>query len=453
MTDIDGSIGRLALLATLAAGPAAAQDLLVQPGEGPFSWDSYEAFAAGNDFPGETLEVSGASTGADKDKLENTFRYFEEATGATVNLSGSDSFENDIVISARAGSLPDIAMFPQPGLVADMAAQGVPVALGEETRGWFEENFSAGSSWADLATFEGPDGAEAIYGMFFGTDVKSLVWYNPAAFDENGYDVPETMEELKALTDQIVADGGTPWCIGLGAGAATGWPATDWVEDMVLRTQPPEVYDQWVAHEIPFDDPRIVAAIEEFGAFAKTEEYVEGGAQGVASIDFRGSAAGLFAIPPECYMHRQASFIPSFFPEGTVVGEDADFFYFPAYASQDLGKPVLGSGGLVAITEDTPLARAFIEFLKTPFAHEMAISQGQFLTPHRGANPEAYATDTMRALGEILTGATTFRFDGSDLMPGEIGTSAFWSGMVDYVTGTPAEEVAADIEARWNAID
>ena len=316
------------MLAALAAAPAAAQELTVPVGEGRFDWESYEAFAAANDFAGETLQITGASTGGDKDKLERSFAYFAEATGAEVALSGSDSFESDIVIAAQANSLPDIAMFPQPGLASDMAGRGALCPLDEDNRAWFEENFAAGSSWADLATFEGPDGESRIYGMFYGTDVKSLVWYAPEAFEEAGYAVPETMEALKALTDRIVADGGTPWCLGLGAGAATGWPATDWVEDM-LRTQPPEVYDAWVTNEIPFDDPRVVAAIEEFGHFALEDDYVQGGVAGVPSIDFRDSPDGLFEFPPECYMHRQASFIPSFFPEDVEVGVDADFFYSP----------------------------------------------------------------------------------------------------------------------------
>jgi alpha-glucoside transport system substrate-binding protein len=186
--------------------------------------------------------------------------------------------------------------------------------------------------------------------------VKSLVWYSPENFEDAGYEVPETMEELKALTDQIVADGETPWCIGLGSGGATGWPATDWVEDMLLRTQTPDVYDQWVSNEIPFDDARIVAAIEEFGYFARNDDYVAGGAGAVASTDFRDSPQGLFDSPPQCYMHRQASFIPAFFPDGTEVGEDVDFFYFPAYEEADLGSPVLGAGTLWAITNDSPAA-------------------------------------------------------------------------------------------------
>ena len=279
--------------------------------------------------------------------------------------------------------------------------------------------------------------------------MKSLVWYVPDAFDEAGYEVPETLEDLKALTEQIAADGETPWCIGLGSGAATGWPATDWVEDMMLRTASPETYDQWVNHEIPFDDPAVVNAIEEFGFFAKNDDFVSGGSAAVASTDFRDSPSGLFAFPPECYLHHQASFIPTFFPEGTEVGTDVDFFYMPAYAGEDLGQPVLGAGTLFGRMSDNEAGAAFIDFLQTPIAHEVWMAQSGFLTPYTEVNTELFANDTQRRLNDILLEATTFRFDGSDLMPGEIGAGAFWTAMVDYVTGDSAEEVAAEVEARW----
>ncbi|MEM8824694.1 MAG: ABC transporter substrate-binding protein [Pseudomonadota bacterium] len=442
-------------IAVLSTGAALADGhtSVFTPGEGPLDWAGYEAFAAATDLSGQSVTVTGPWTGDEKAKFDVIMAFFADATGADVNYSGSDSFEQDIVISARAGSAPNLAVFPQPGLAADMASQGLLTPLPDGTADWVADNFAAGSSWVDLGTYAGEDGSEDLYGMFYRVDLKSLVWYSPAAFDESGYDIPETMEELKALTDQIVEEGGTPWCIGLGSGAATGWPATDWVEEMMLRTQPPAVYDQWVANEIPFDAPEVVAAIEEFGAFAKNEDYVSGGAQAVASTDFRDSPAGLFAIPPDCYMHRQASFIPAFFPEGTVVGEDVDFFYFPAFADKDLGSPVLGAGTLFAITNPSEGAEAMIEFLKLPIAHEMWMAQGGFLTAHAGVNLEAYQDDALRAQGEILAGATTFRFDASDLMPGEIGAGAFWTGMVDYVTGSSAEDVAAGIQERWNALN
>ncbi|MDZ5695753.1 ABC transporter substrate-binding protein [Chelativorans sp. M5D2P16] len=428
-------------------------ELVFAPGEDDrFNWQSFEAFSSEHDLSGQQLTIFGPWLSEDEELFESIVAYFEEATGASVDYTGSDSFEQQIVIDAQAGSAPNVAVFPQPGLAANLASQGHLASLGSETADWVAENYAAGDSWAALGTYTGEDGTDAFYAFPYKADVKSLVWYVPENFEDAGYEVPETMEDLKALTEQIVADGGTPWCIGLGSGGATGWPATDWVEDMMLRTQPPEVYDQWVTNEIPFEDERVVGAIEEFGWFAKNPDFVAGGPEAVASTDFRDSPSGLFSFPPGCYMHRQASFIPSFFPEGSELGIDADFFYLPPYGERDLGNPVLGAGTVFAITSDSEAARIFIEFLKTPIAHELWMAQSGFLTPHTGANPEAYANEPLKKQGEILTEATTFRFDASDLMPGSIGAGAFWTGMVDYVGGKPAEEVASDIQREWESI-
>ena len=397
----------------------------------------------------QQVTVFGPWLGPDQENVEAVLKAFADKTGYDVRYTGSDSFEQQIVVDAEAGSAPNIAVFPQPGLAADMARRGFLTPLPEGTADWVRENYAAGQSWVDLGTYAGPDGKKDLYGFFYKVDVKSLVWYVPENFEDAGYEVPQTMEELKALTQQIVDDGGTPWCIGLGSGGATGWPATDWVEDMMLRTQPPEVYDQWVSHEIPFNDARVVAAIDEFGWFARNDAFVAGGAGAVASTDFRDSPKGLFSSPPQCYMHRQASFIPAFFPEGTAVGEDVDFFYFPAYAGKDLGKPVLGAGTVWAITSDSPEAQELIAFLETPEAHEIWMARKGFLTPHKGVDPSKFSDPTLKKMNEILLNATTFRFDGSDLMPGAVGAGSFWTGMVDYVGGKSAKEVADAIEASW----
>lgn len=438
----------------LAAGSANAQDFKFPIGEdSKFNWQSYEDYKAkSGSLQGQTLTIFGPWRGEDETLFRSVLAYFIDATGIDVKYSSSENYEQQIVIDTQAGSPPDIAILPQPGLIADLASKGLLAPLGEETQKWLQDNYAAGQSWVDLGTYKGADGAEALYGFPYKIDVKSLVWYVPENFEDAGYEIPQTMEELKALTEQIVADGGTPWCIGLGSGGATGWPATDWVEDLMLRTEPPEVYDQWVANEIPFDDPRVVAAIEEFGWFAKNDAFVDGGAAAVASADFRDSPKGLFGSPPKCYMHHQASFIPSFFPEGTELGTDADFFYFPAYEGKDLGKPVLGAGTLALITKDSEAARAFIEFLKTPIAHELWMAQTSFLTPYKAVNTEAYGSEAAKKQGEILLGATTFRFDGSDLMPGKVGAGSFWTAMVDYTGGADATTVAAAIQQSWDAI-
>ncbi|MBB3710940.1 alpha-glucoside transport system substrate-binding protein [Limimaricola variabilis] len=442
----------LAGVAGLAlASAASAQELKFPVGEGDFNWDSFNQFAESHDLSGQTLTVFGPWLSGDQALFESMLAYFEEATGADVQYTGSDGFETQIRIDTEAGSAPNIAVFPQPGLARDLAALGYLEPMPEGTGDWVAENYAAGQSWVDLATFEGPEGGENLYGFFYKADVKSLVWYVPENFEDAGYEVPQSMEELKALTEQMVEDGETPWCIGLGSGGATGWPATDWVEDMMLRTQSPETYDKWVTNEIPFNDPAVVGAIEEFGWFV-SDDYVAGGKAAVASTDFRDSPKGLFDSPPQCYMHRQASFIPTFFPEGTEVGVDADFFYFPAYEEKDLGQPVLGAGTMFGITEASEAAEVFIQWLQTPIAHEIWMAQTGFLTPLTTVNTDVFGDPTLKKMNDILLEATTFRFDGSDLMPGGVGAGSFWTGMVDYVGGESAESVASEIQDSWDAL-
>ncbi len=407
---------------------------------------------SGPSLAGEKLNIAGPWLTGDEDSFEAVIAAFEKATGAEVEYAGSDSFEQQIVIDVQAGSPPHLAAFPQPGLAANLAAQGGLVPLGNDLADWVKDNYGAGSSWVDLGTYPNASGNKEFYGFFFNVNVKSLVWYVPENFEDEGHQIPTTMEELISLTEKIAAGGEKPWCIGLGSGDATGWPATDWVEDLMLRTQSPAVYDQWVTNEIPFSDPRVIEAIEAFGMFAKNDAYVNGGAASVASFDFRDSPKGLFDVPPKCYMHRQASFIPAFFPEDVEVGEDASFFYFPPFSSKDLGNPVLGGGTLIAMTKDSKAARAFIDFLTHPQAHEIWMARDGFLTPHLGTDLAMYSSDTLRKQGQILQNATTFRFDGSDLMPGSIGAGSFWTGMVDYVSGDSAEKVTADIQRSWDAI-
>ena len=448
------------LLATAASimllsGAAFAADLKFAPGgDAKFNWKSYENFKAAHaDLKGQTLTIFGPWRGEDEALFQSVLAYFADATGVNVRYSSSENYEQQIVIDTQAGSPPNIAILPQPGLLADLAAKGFLVPLGDKTADWVKENYGAGQSWVDLGSYKGKDGNKAYFAFPFKADVKSLVWYVPENFEEAGYKVPESMEDLFKLTDQIVADGGTPWCIGLGSGGATGWPATDWVEDLMLRTQPLDVYQKWTTNEVKFTDPAVVEAINEFGKFAKNEKYVSGGVAAVASTDFRDSPKGLFDIPPKCYLHHQASFIPFFFPEGTKVGTDADFFYMPTYASKpDLGKPVLGAGTLVTITKEAPAAKAFVEFLQTPIAHEVWMAQSSFLTPYKGVNVDTYANEQMKRQGEILTTATSFGFDGSDLMPGKIGAGAFWTGMIDFVGGKSADQVAADIQKAWDGL-
>ncbi len=394
------------------------------------------------------ISVSGAATGPDGDAIQAVIDLVNEDSDFTATYSGSDSFEQEIVIQVEGGTPPDVAFFPQPGAVVEQAQQGNAIALEDLGLdvGVLEDRF--GEYMMSLGEYEGKH-----YGIPDTINFKSAIWYNVPAFEAAGYTIPETWEELIALSDQIVADGKAAWCIGTGSDAATGWPATDWMEDIVLRTAGTEAYDQWVAGELPFDSPEIKAAAERFGEILFTEDYVLGGPTNIAATDFRDAPDPMFGDDPKCYLHRQATFIANFFPEGLVPLEDYNFFEFPTIDGND---GVLMAGGLSAVFSDRPEIREFIE------KYTAADVQCQYGKEGAGSNisanievgPECYDNELIAQTVEPLTTALSdgvARFDGSDLMPPAVGSGSFWAGMNDYTNNGPdnLDEVLSGIDESF----
>ncbi len=114
-------------------------------------------------------------------------------------------------------------------------------------------------------------------GVWWKAANKDLVWYPKAKFDEAGYEVPTTWDELVALEELIRSDGDAPWCLGIESGNATGWVATDWIEALMLRTAPPEDYDAWVAGDLPFSSDQVKRAAQIMSDTWLTEGNVLGG--------------------------------------------------------------------------------------------------------------------------------------------------------------------------------
>ena len=185
--------------------------------------------------------------------------------------------------------------------------------------------------------------------------------------------IPTTWDDLIALTEQITedhAEGATKaWCAGIGSGDATGWPATDWMEDLILRNNGPEVYDQWWKHEIPFNDPQVVEALDQAGEILKNPEYVNGGLGDVSTIATTTfQDGGLPILDGSCFLHRQASFYAANFQDagaGTVA-EDGDVFAFYLPGPTEDEKPVLVGGEFTAAFRSAPEVEAFQAYLTSP---------------------------------------------------------------------------------------
>jgi alpha-glucoside transport system substrate-binding protein len=362
-----------------------------------------------------------------------------------VEIEASGSFEEDFQIRSEGGTL-DVALLPQPGAVADAVDQGA-VSLEDMGFDIAELNESYGEYLMSLVEVDGEH-----YGLPSNINLKSMVWYPKDDFDAAGYAVPETFEDLIALSDEIVANGGTPWCVGFESEDATGWPATDWMEDIMLRTAGTDVYDQWVTHEIPFNDPAVQTAAETFGEVMFGEGYVLGGADQTPAIPFGDAPGPMFQDPPGCWLHRQATFINAFFPPEAEAGVDYDWFAFPPIDQEG----TLFAGEFMVTFRDAPEVRDFLERFTSD---EVQCAQGgevgsSRISPNINVGADCYANDILAESSEILTTALaedTGRFDASDQMPPAVGSGSFWSEMMTYMQQGPdsVTQVLDEIESTW----
>ncbi|MDM8528714.1 ABC transporter substrate-binding protein [Anaerolineales bacterium HSG24] len=402
----------------------------------PPAEDSFLSRAYAGEFDGTTVVVDGPFTDEDEVKFRKGVEAFEEATGITVDYIGSKEFEASISVRIDAGDAPDIADFPQPGLLASFVRQGKVVdPTSWMSDDWLKQQYN--QSWLDMAVMEGQSA-----GVWHRYNAKSLVWYPKGQFEAAGYEVPQTWDEMLELTQMIADDGDSAWCIGIESGAATGWTATDWTEDMMLRTTSLENYDAWVAGELKFASPEVKTAIETWGEIWFNDEYVLGGTDSIVTTFFGDSPVPMFDNPPKCWLHRQGNFVTSFMPDGADYG----FFYLPP-VGEEYGKPFLVAGDIMAMFNDRPEVRATMEYFTTPESAAGFLQQGGALAAHQTATPDMYGQDVERGIAELVQEATSFRFDASDLMPGEVGAGSFWKGMTDYVSG------AADLDTVLDEID
>src|SRR3954447_1589150 len=314
------------------------------------------------DLKGKTVSLYTSIVAPEDQQQIDSYKPFEQCTGAKIKYEGSKEFEAQLPVRVKGGNAPDIAIIPQPGLLKTLVATGKVVKAPDSVAKNVDEFF--GKDWKGYGTVDG-----TFYAAPLGANVKSYVWYSPSAFADKGYQVPQNFDELMTLTQKITADNGkgSAWCAGIGSGDATGWPATDWLEDVLLRTAGPEVYDKWVNHEIPFNDPQIVQALDTVGGILKNPDYVNAGlgeVQSIASTEF--GDAGLPILDGSCWMHRQASFYQANWPEGTKVAEDGDVFAFPLPPIGSEGAaPVLGGGEFTAAFNDNPATQALQTYLSS----------------------------------------------------------------------------------------
>jgi alpha-glucoside transport system substrate-binding protein len=404
------------------------------------------------DGGGETVTIMGAFTDAQAAAFQADLDKWGETSGITVTYDGNSDFQTAVVARATAGNPPDIAIYPQPGVLKSQTQSLFPL----EDLGIDVDAITAdqANGLGDIAVVDGQ-----TFGLPYSINVKSLVWYNPTAFEAAGLTVPETDAELSALQQRIIDEGlGYPWCVGLESGAGTGWPATDWLEEYVLRFGGLDEYNAWIAGDVLFDSPLVTQAGEKVAEELLSPGKVNGGGPGAATTSFQTAGNQLFVEGidnGQCFMMRQGSFIADFFPDDIKAQiadgdlSNIDFFQLPSPEGTDVA--MLGGGDLVGAFTDSDATRQVVEYITgKDFGTNGYASQAIFLSPHNDFDTSNYTTEFQKKAQELLRNSTLFGFDASDQMPGEVGAGTEWTELTNWFAGQKTMEQAfQDIDASW----
>ena len=374
------------------------------------------------------VHVMGVWGGDELKAFRSVTAGWEKKTGAKVEFEGTRDLA--VVLRARAvgKNPPDLAVLPNPALMREFARKGLLRPIGPLLKGThLERNFNP--SWLDLGSVDG-----TLFGLFVKATVKNTVWYSPREFKHMAWQPPPSWEGLIALSDDIRSKKKTPWALGVESGAASGWPASDWIQEILLHQSGGDLYDRWVEHRIPWSHEAVKSAFEKFGKIALAPGYVSGGATAILATHFMDASYLPFMKPPQAYLYFLGSFTQGFitkqFPD-LRPGEDYDFFPFPSIDSRYAGATTGAADGVV-LFRDTPSSRSLLQYLAEGKNWEPWARRGGYTSPNRSMDTHAYSDPVTAKVARSLNTSSLFRFDADDLMTAEVQKS-FWKGAMDYL--------------------
>jgi alpha-glucoside transport system substrate-binding protein len=399
---------------------------------------------------GKTVSIYTSIVSEEAKALQKSWTDLTDCAGVKIEYRGDKNFEQQVVIKARSGNPSDLAFVPQPGLLATLVATGKVKPAPQLVQDNVDKYWDPG--WKKYGTVNG-----TFYAAPLGANVKSLVWYSPKMFAAKGYQVPQTWDEMIQLSDKIASDpdGIKPWCAGIESGNATGWPATDWLEEVVLRSAGPDVYDQWIDGKVKFSDPPIADALKTVGSILKNPKYVNAGIGDVSSIATTGfDKAGDPIQKGQCYMMQMANFYASNWTGNPDISENGDIYAFYEPTMNDkFGKPVEVGGEFTAAFSDRPEVQAVQYYLSTAhWANNQSKAASSRISANKGLLLDNVQGPINKLCVQILQDPKAVsRFDASDLMPAAVGSGAEWTQLTAWITGQDDATTLAQIDAAWPA--
>lgn len=393
-------------------------------------------------FTGKTVEFNTSILDPEKSTFLKVWKDFETCTGITINFTGTNQFEAQLPVRVAGGTAPDLAVFPQPGLLQKMVATGKVVPAPASVVANVDKYWTKG--YKTLGTVNG-----TFYAAPLGSSLKSLVWYSPKQFKKNGYTVPTTWAQMTALANRMSAKKQTAFCGGIGSGGATGWPATDWVEQMVVREYGLDVYNDWTTNKVKFSDPRIQSAMKKVADWMQNPKWV-GNVKKIATTTFQDAGKG---IPSgKCMMLQQASFYAGQFPESNIIAADGDVyaFYLPATSSK-VKTPIVTGGEFIGAFSSRPEVAAVQAYLSSAEFAAAKVAEGGWATANNGVPTYKYKDPIQRLSAQYLSDKNaTAVFDGSDLMPAAIGAGKMWTEFTAwFAEGKSIAAITKALDAAW----
>ena len=370
----------------------------------------------------------GLWSGPEYDNFVSVKSAWEKDTGDTVDWQGTQDISEALDADMQAGNPPDIAVLPNLAAMQQLAKDGKLVPL-NSVLDMNQVNNDYAPPWVDLGSYNGK-----LYGIFYKVSDKATVWYSPTAFTAGSYTVPQTWDDMTNAASKMVADGHTPFSIVAASGPASGWPLTDWISEIVLNNCGPDLYDEWIAAEIPWTDACIKQSFEMFDSIVQPKGYVLGGTQRILTTADADGADPLYTKPPTAYMYYLSSiaqgFIASQYPN-LSAGRDYGYFPFPMIKSQHFGAITIGAD-IVVMVRDTPAARSFMTYLAGAPAQEAWIKLGGFTSANRSVPPATYPDSVAESLAANVADAEVVRFGAGDMMPASL-QQAWWTAMLQLV--------------------
>jgi len=410
---------RLAAIATLAA-------LAVAAGCGGGSSDSGSSggSAGSTSNISGSISVMGVWSGPEQAAFQKVIDGFtEENPNVKVSYtSAGDQLPTQLSTAVEGGNPPTVAFVAQPGLIKDFVTKGAvkPIDYAAE-----DVKTNLGESAYQIGSVNGK-----LYGVLYKAANKSLVWYNVKAFNDAGVQAPKTWDDFINNAATLKASGVPAYSVGVDV----GWPVTDWFENIYLSQAGPDMYDKLAAHEIPWTDPSVKQALTTMAQVFKDSSNIVGGTNGALQTDFPTSAANVFTDPPKGAQIMEGDFVPGSVKTTLKPVEGYNVFPFPQVGDNE--NVVVGGGDIAITFEDNPAVQAFMKYLTTTKAAEIWAEQGGFASLNTGLDPSVYPSQIEQTTAGVLSSASAFRFDMSDLQPAAFGATVGqgeWKIFTDFV--------------------